>query len=153
MGVAIKIKQKNKTTHLFPQNHLGGGVFLNTSHPFLLGPAINFLCFKCHFSLLGLTVTRACELGLTTPPVSGWNLHHYTYQNFDGSLRAGEKSIATSHLPKLEPGCKADFEYDIEKTQLWSFRRGTAEMHPSRYCEVAGSIPGLAQWVKDLVLP
>ena len=36
---------------------------------------------------------------------------------------------------------------------LGSSHRGTEEMNPTRNHEVAGSIPGLAQRVKDLVLP
>ena len=34
-----------------------------------------------------------------------------------------------------------------------SSRHGAAEMNLTRNYEVVGSIPGLAQWLKDLVLP
>ena len=34
----------------------------------------------------------------------------------------------------------------------WSSHRGAAETNPTRNHEVASSIPGLAPWVKDLVL-
>ena len=37
--------------------------------------------------------------------------------------------------------------------RLWSSHRGVAEMNPTRNHEVAGSIPGLAPWVKDPALP
>ena len=34
----------------------------------------------------------------------------------------------------------------------WSSHPGAAEMNPTRNHEVVGSIPGLAEWIKDLVL-
>ena len=34
----------------------------------------------------------------------------------------------------------------------WSSRHGAEETNPTRNYELVGSIPGLAQWVKDLAL-
>ena len=39
---------------------------------------------------------------------------------------------------------------EIRKELIWEFPE---EMNPTRNHEVAVSIPGLAHWVKDLVLP
>ena len=39
-----------------------------------------------------------------------------------------------------------------EKEHCWSSLCGAVEMNPTRNHEVAGSIPGIAQWVKDLAL-
>ena len=39
------------------------------------------------------------------------------------------------------------------KTKAQEFLCGAAEINLTRNHEVAGSIPGLTPWVKDLVLP
>ena len=43
-----------------------------------------------------------------------------------------------------------DVESEKKEEEFPSWRSG---MNPTRNREVAGLIPGLAQWVKDLVLP
>ena len=43
-------------------------------------------------------------------------------------------------------------KYMVQKCQHGSSHRGRAEMNLTRNRKVADSIPGLAQWVKDLVL-
>ena len=49
-------------------------------------------------------------------------------------------------------------EENVKKENIYihiymSYRCGTVEMNLTRNHDIVGSIPGLVQWVKDLVLP
>ena len=48
---------------------------------------------------------------------------------------------------------KTGIKFIVRNTVHWSSCCGTEEMNLTRNHEVAGLIPGLAQGIKDLVLP
>ena len=53
---------------------------------------------------------------------------------------------------KWEMGTSQERKGMLQETWTRSSHHGAAEMNPTRNHEVSGSIPGLAQWVQDLVL-
>ena len=54
---------------------------------------------------------------------------------------------------KAESGEREERKLEIRRKQRRSSPRGTIEVNLTRNHEVVSLIPGLAQWVKDPVLP
>ena len=60
---------------------------------------------------------------------------------------------ATSHLPKPRVYSCSSSASTLQIGHSWSSYHGSVETNLTRIHKDTGLIPGLAQWVKDLVLP
>jgi len=57
------------------------------------------------------------------------------------------------HPGKIRHICASLLNVISKEVSFWNSHHGSAETNLTRNHEVAGLIPGLAQWVKDLALP
>ena len=71
-----------------------------------------------------------------------------------GHLELPLSEVPQNFRPKLDHRSSTLLHISsFQSREVWNSRRGAVEMNPTRNDEVAGSIPGLPQWVGDLALP
>ena len=78
-----------------------------------------------------------------------FSIHLFLY---DALPRPHNKAAFIHLSPAFAKQCMYTSCPLILKVALWEFPCGATELVASLQCQVTGSIPGLAQWIKDLVL-